>query len=433
MPKVDMDMERGTIAAWHVAPGAKVEKDAPLFDIETDKAAMEVESPAEGYLHHILAAEGAEVAIGSPVAWIYAEGEPVGNPPQAPADATEKSAGESALPIENGWTHAETPAQDAPGRFRATPAARRLAAIQGIDLSAVAGSGPRGRVQKRDVEALGETRTSTPSKLTLAPTPETAPAAAPPLLPRLAEDSLVLIHGFGADAASWTGFRRHLPRAVGTTAIELPGHGRTESVEISDFADLARWVCAKFDALGIQNAHLVGHSLGGALALAIADARPRAVSALTLLSPAGLGPHIDASVVGGIAAASRPESLAPWLKMLVADPDAISWSYVQSAAAGRKDPATRTAQQRLAEALFPDGVQAFDLAPALQRVACPTRIVWGRQDKIIPWQHALSAPGHVALHLFPHLGHLPHVEDPASIATLFAAPANHSAGQQPAR
>ncbi|MEP1696245.1 MAG: biotin/lipoyl-containing protein, partial [Paracoccaceae bacterium] len=64
LPKVDMDMESGTISAWHVAEGDIVTKGDPLFDIETDKAAMEIESPASGVLHHIIATEGNTVPIG---------------------------------------------------------------------------------------------------------------------------------------------------------------------------------------------------------------------------------------------------------------------------------------------------------------------------------------------------------------------------------
>jgi pyruvate/2-oxoglutarate dehydrogenase complex dihydrolipoamide acyltransferase (E2) component len=81
LPKVDMDMSHGTISVWHVAEGDHVEKGAALFDIETEKAAMEVEAPASGVLHHIAAAPGDRVAVGAPVAWIYAADEVAGPPP----------------------------------------------------------------------------------------------------------------------------------------------------------------------------------------------------------------------------------------------------------------------------------------------------------------------------------------------------------------
>lgn len=84
MPKVDMDMSHGTLAEWHVGEGETVKKGAALFDIETDKAAMEVEAPADGRLHHVQAQAGARVAVGTVIAWLYAEGEEVGEPPAAP-------------------------------------------------------------------------------------------------------------------------------------------------------------------------------------------------------------------------------------------------------------------------------------------------------------------------------------------------------------
>ena len=84
MPKVDMDMSHGIIVAWRVAEGQAVEKGDPLFDIETDKAAMEVESPASGTVHNLVA-ENVEVAIGEPVAFIYATGESILASAETPA------------------------------------------------------------------------------------------------------------------------------------------------------------------------------------------------------------------------------------------------------------------------------------------------------------------------------------------------------------
>eukprot|EP01035_Chromulina_nebulosa_P069369 gene69369-biopygen28895 len=72
-----MDMTHGTLAAWHVAEGDLVKQGAALFDIETDKAAMEVDAPASGRLQHVLARPGDRVPVGTVVAWLYADGEPL--------------------------------------------------------------------------------------------------------------------------------------------------------------------------------------------------------------------------------------------------------------------------------------------------------------------------------------------------------------------
>ena len=168
----------------------------------------------------------------------------------------------------------------------------------------------------------------------------------------------------------------------------MPCHGRSPVRRVDSLAGLVEENLGAFDALGVDGEHLVGHSLGGAVALAVADRRPKAVRPLALLCPAGLGPEINGAAVRGIAAASKPESLAPWLKLLAADPDRIDGSYLRAATAARGNPALRAAQAEFAETLFPDGVQRFDLTGVLARDGCPACIIWGKQDSMIPWEHA---------------------------------------------
>ena len=75
LPKVDMDMESGQISRWYAKDGDAVTKGQVLFEIETDKAAMEVDAPSSGILRNVTAAEGTTVPVGQAVAWIFAEGE----------------------------------------------------------------------------------------------------------------------------------------------------------------------------------------------------------------------------------------------------------------------------------------------------------------------------------------------------------------------
>ena len=231
---------------------------------------------------------------------------------------------------------------------------------------------------------------------------------------------LVLIHGFSADSTGWAPFERELPRDIPIIRIDLPSHGRSPRSRIAGFADLLRAMTRAFDDACDGPVHLLGHSLGGALALGIADIRPRQVASLTLLAPAGLGPEIDGAVLNGIARASRVESLAPWLQRLTATPQGISWDFARAAMLSRNDPELRAAQLDLADAMFPDGVQSFDMRAALDRVEAPTALVWGRDDHILPWRQALAAKGEMALHLMSGVGHIPHVERPAELARIVA-------------
>ena len=415
MPKVDMDMASGTLSVWHVAEGAPVEKGAALFDIETDKAAMEVESPASGILHHICATPGQVVAVGAAVGWIYAAGELVGDAPATSAKPAEAKGQGSApasghAPVAATFAATPVPGNTGVGEIRATPAARRLAKDAGIALETIPGSGPHGRVQRADIEVLQ----SLAAPIVHGWQPQsgdlhisTRKGSGTPLL---------LIHGFAADSTGWAPLERLLPPDLPLIRIDLPSHGKSPRRSVANFASLARMMVEAFDRTGAEKVHLLGHSLGGAVALALADVRPRSIASLTLISPAGLGPEIDGATLHGIARASRVESLLPWLKRLAASPDFVTEDFAKAAMLPRRDAALRAAQLALADALFPDGVQAFDLISALGRISATTAILWGRADPIVPWRQVLAARGDMALHLLEKTGHIPHLECPQTVA-----------------
>lgn len=418
LPKVDMDMATGSIATWHAKPGDSVTKGEPLFDIETDKAAMEVESPASGTLHHISVDEGDEVAIGTTLAWIYGEGEEVGEPPSAPAqsakpenNAPERDANTNYIAGQSDAIAVEEPAAHSK-KLRATPAARALARDNTIDLDGVTGTGPRDRIGRADVEAYLDAYSDIQSPA-LAPLKRWAPQSGDLFVLSSGKGTIrpwVLIHGFAADASAWNAVEKVLSKSAPVHRVELPNHGNSPHRVVKDFPDLVSQMRQALDGLDLKDVRLVGHSLGAAVALALADTRPKKIDSLTLLAPAGLGPDINGAVLHGIASATKPQSLGPWLKQLPGNPDMITDSYTRVAMATRQDPAMRAAQAAMMDALFPDRVQAFDLRGALKRITCPTRIIWGKRDAIIPWGHAMGVPGTVSLNLFANIGHLPHVE-----------------------
>lgn len=156
MPKVDMDMSTGTLAQWHVKEGAIVGKGEPLFDIETDKATMEVESPASGTLQFVTAQGGDEIEIGKCIAWIFGEDEHLKEPEGALSSTTTEVVHTTVIPA------ADAPKDEAQikeyrstntGDIRVTPLARRIAKDRGIPLETIKGSGPSGRITRVDVES----------------------------------------------------------------------------------------------------------------------------------------------------------------------------------------------------------------------------------------------------------------------------------------
>ncbi|ESY70328.1 MULTISPECIES: pyruvate dehydrogenase complex dihydrolipoamide acetyltransferase [Mesorhizobium] len=167
LPKVDMDMATGQISRWFAEEGAHVNKGDVLFEIETDKAAMEIDAPASGVLRDVTGKEGVDIAVGAAVAWIYADGEAYGDKaPISPLEG-EMSATPTEGVVSGGTAPALSPVEPTPpdrpaaghpplegeGKTRATPLARRLAREAGIALSNIAGTGPCGRVVKADIDA----------------------------------------------------------------------------------------------------------------------------------------------------------------------------------------------------------------------------------------------------------------------------------------
>jgi pyruvate dehydrogenase E2 component (dihydrolipoamide acetyltransferase) len=184
MPALSPTMEEGTLAKWLVKEGDTVSSGDVIAEIETDKATMEFEAVDEGVVGKILVAEGTEgVKVNAPIAILLEEGEDASaatTAAAAPAPAAEAPKAEAApAPA------AATPAPAAPvaasgERIFASPLARRIAAQKGLDLSAIAGSGPKGRIVKADVEnATAAPKAETPK----AAAPAAAPAAAAPAGP----------------------------------------------------------------------------------------------------------------------------------------------------------------------------------------------------------------------------------------------------------
>jgi len=159
MPALSPTMTEGKLAKWMKAEGDAVKPGDVLCEIETDKATMEVEAVDEGRLAKILVAAGTEgVAVNTPIAVLAEEGEDVKAAPKAAAAPAPAPAAKAEAPKPAPAAAAATPAPSAPRggegeRLFASPLARRMAEQSGLDLKALAGSGPNGRIVKADVEA----------------------------------------------------------------------------------------------------------------------------------------------------------------------------------------------------------------------------------------------------------------------------------------
>jgi pyruvate dehydrogenase E2 component (dihydrolipoamide acetyltransferase) len=153
MPALEMAQETGKLLAWRKQEGDRVTKGEPLLEIETDKAVVEVEAPADGVLASIKAAAGADIPVGQTIAWIVAPGEapPVESASTAPAARAGSHAKteSSQIAAATASDRALAPASSA----KISPKARRLAKELGVDLATVRGSGAEGEILASDVQA----------------------------------------------------------------------------------------------------------------------------------------------------------------------------------------------------------------------------------------------------------------------------------------
>jgi pyruvate dehydrogenase E2 component (dihydrolipoamide acetyltransferase) len=395
LPRVDMDMETGKINQWFVAEGEAVTKGKPLFEIETDKAAMEIEAPADGVLRGVSAQLGEVLPVGAVVGWICAPGEDFVAPAAKAATAEPPAPVAEAAPAPQAASVAKSD-----GDTRATPKARRLAREHGIELSSLNGSGPEGRIQARDVPMRSGT------------------ALHGEWLARGEGTPIVFIHGFGADLNGWRPLHGYLAAGRGHFALDLPGHGRSDLTGPAALQDFAEAVEATLEAQGIRSAHVVGHSLGGAVAAAFAANAPAHVRSLTLIAPAGLGPEFNGAFTRGFLAAQSEASLAPWIRELAADEAALGSAMVKATLKQRAERPLAENQGKIAAALFPDGTQGVSIRADLARYQGPTRVVFGLEDRIIPANQARGLPGAVGLHFLAHVGHMPHFEARAVVAAI---------------
>ncbi|WP_066652097.1 MULTISPECIES: pyruvate dehydrogenase complex dihydrolipoamide acetyltransferase [Sphingomonas] len=252
MPALSPTMEEGTLAKWLVKEGDTVKSGDLMAEIETDKATMEFEAVDEGVIGKILVAEGTDnVKVGTVIAVLNGEGEEASAPAAAPAAKAEPEAKAAAAPVA-APTPAPAPAA-APAaegdRVKASPLARRIAEAKGVDLGALTGSGPNGRIVKADVE--GATPGAAPAKAEAAPTPAAsapaAPAAAPAPAPKPAA-----IPDIPHEATKLSNVRKTIARRLTESKQTVPHIYLTVDIRLDALLKLRADLNAALEATGVK-------------------------------------------------------------------------------------------------------------------------------------------------------------------------------------
>jgi pyruvate dehydrogenase E2 component (dihydrolipoamide acetyltransferase) len=260
MPALSPTMEEGTLAKWLVKEGDKVASGDILAEIETDKATMEFEAVDEGTIAKIIVPEGTDgVKVGAPIAILAGEGEdasaasaapkadtPAPAPPKAvpepKADATPKAAPPPQAPVETPAAPPQ-PARAEGDRVKASPLARRLAQAQNIDLGAIQGSGPGGRIVRADIDAAaGKAPAAAPAQAA-APAPAAASHA---VLPGPMEQAIP------HEAVKLSNMRKTIARRLTESKQQVPHIYLTVDIQLDALLKLRGELNAGLESRGVK-------------------------------------------------------------------------------------------------------------------------------------------------------------------------------------
>lgn len=358
MPKWGLSMVTGKVTGWIVSEGDTVAKGDDLAEVETDKISGELESLVAGPIRVVITPTGSDVPVGGTLALVA---------------GTEVSDDDVAA-----------------------EAARVRAELEELAVAAEEGdAGPPQETVTVDGRQV--------AYVTLNAEGSGAPT--------------VLVHGFGGDRNSWLFVQEALAADGPLHALDLPGHGAS-SKDVGDgsLATLAATVTGFLDALDLSDAHLVGHSLGGAVVAAAAGSSGR-VGRLTLLAPAGFSADANADYLRGFAATNSRKELRALAGELFADPDQVTRQLVADLLAYKRLDGVSAALGAIVGTLVDgDGHQVIDGSALLDGSSVPVTVVWGADDRILPASGASGAGTAVgsrgSVTTVDGAGHMVHMEAP---------------------
>ena len=205
-------------------------------------------------------------------------------------------------------------------------------------------------------------------------------------------DAIVLVHGFGGDLDNWLFNIDALAGSGHVFALDLPGHGQSVKTP-GDLEVLVDALEAFMDTVGTGPAHLVGHSMGGAVSAMLALRHPGKVKSLTLVDSAGLGKEISAAYIDGFVAAESRREMKPVVEHLFADKSLVSRQLIDDLMKYKRLDGVDAALRAIADSAFPGGRQSVVLGERIGAAGIPVLVIWGKEDAIIPASHAANVPG----------------------------------------
>ena len=346
MPKWGLSMREGTVNAWLVDEGVRIKVGDPILEVETDKIPGVVEAADPGTLRRKVAAPGQTLPVRT-LLGVMAEADISDQEIDAFVATYVVPAGEAADdPVDSGY------------RFIEVDGLRVRYARKGDGAGAV-----------------------------------------------------LFLHGFGGDLDNWLFNLDALAERHTVIALDLPGHGQSDRrLPGTTLADLARFVARFLDAMEIRSAHLVGHSMGGAIAAQLALDHSARVESVALIGSAGLGDEIHTGYTEGFVAAQSRRDLKPVVEQLFANPGLVSRQMLDDLLKYQRLDGIGELLTELGRSLFRDGRQAEQPGRRLAETGKRVLVVWGAEDHVIPAQHASHAPAGAIVTVLDGAGHMVQME-----------------------
>ncbi|AZR41689.1 alpha/beta fold hydrolase [Marinobacter salarius] len=239
-------------------------------------------------------------------------------------------------------------------------------------------------------------------------------------------DTIVLVHGFGANKDNWTRLARQLTDEFNVYAIDLPGHGdSSKELDLGyRFEDQVRHLSRILDALGVQRAHMMGNSMGGAITALYAATYPDQIRTATLFDPAGIFEY-DSELVSLVMGGDNP--LIPsqegdferLVDFALEKKPFVPWPIYD--VMEEKAIANRDVNEVIFDAIRDTGYED-DFRNAITRIQAPVLVVWGMEDRVINYRNAdvfVERIPDARKVLLEGVGHAPMVEVPEESAGLF--------------
>ncbi len=192
------------------------------------------------------------------------------------------------------------------------------------------------------------------------------------------EENIVLIHGFGGDIDNWLFNLNELSAKANVHALDLPGHGHSaKDISEGGVETLARLVVGFMTEVNCAPAHLVGHSLGGAIAQQIAIDHGEQVKSLNLIASAGVGNEINQAYIDGFIQANSRRQLKPFLQQLFADTELVTRQMIDDILKYKRLDGVSQALQTVGDANFIKGQQQSILFDRINNPDLPVQVIWG--------------------------------------------------------